>query len=146
MTGKSATDYTFKRSSQAVTLAAKSSVRIQSDTVQVDPQILFQRLIVACNRSDDFQGLVCYELCSYPVALVDSSLMLRQPQKPVLADAIWAKLSSNATSGREVFQHVLDGGALLHRIPWHRGSATYQDICGLCYCYVTKKYRNAQRT
>ena len=32
MTGKSATDYTFKRSSQAVTLAAKSSVRIESDT------------------------------------------------------------------------------------------------------------------
>ena len=42
MTGKSATDYTFKRSSQAVTLAAKSSVRIESDTVQVDPQLLFQ--------------------------------------------------------------------------------------------------------
>ena len=42
MTGKSATDYTFKCSSQAVTLAAKSSVRIQSDTVQVDPQLLFQ--------------------------------------------------------------------------------------------------------
>ena len=37
MTGKSATDYAFKRSSQAVTLAAKSSVRIESDTVQVDP-------------------------------------------------------------------------------------------------------------
>ena len=36
MTGKSATDYTFKRSSQAVTLAAKSSERIESDTVQVD--------------------------------------------------------------------------------------------------------------
>ena len=40
MTGKSATDYTFKRSSQAVTLAAKSSVRIESNTVQVDPQLL----------------------------------------------------------------------------------------------------------
>ena len=33
MKGKSATDYTFKRSSQAVTLPAKSSVRIESDTV-----------------------------------------------------------------------------------------------------------------
>ena len=33
MTGKSATDYTFKRSSQAVTLAAKSSERIESDTL-----------------------------------------------------------------------------------------------------------------
>ena len=65
MTGKSATDYTLKRSSQAVTLAAKSSERIGSDTVQVDPQLLFQRLIVACNRSDDLQGLFRYELCCY---------------------------------------------------------------------------------
>ena len=144
MTGKSATDYTSKRSSQAVTLAAKSSVRIESDTVQVDPQLLFQRLIVACNRSDDLQGLFRYELCSYPAALFDSSLTLRQPQKPVLADAIWAKLSSNATSGPEGdFQHVLDGEALLHRIPWPRASATYQDICGLYCSYVTKKYGNA---
>ena len=52
-----------------------------------------QRLIVACNRSDDLQGLFRYELCSYPAALFDSSLTLRKSQKPVLADAIWAKLS-----------------------------------------------------
>ena len=39
--------------------------------------------------------------------------------------------------------HILDGGALLHRIPWPRGSATYQDICGLHCSYVTKKYGNA---
>ena len=82
MTGKSATDYTFKRRSQAVTLATESSISIESDTVQVDPQLLFPRLIVACNRSDDLQSLFRYELCCYiyPVALFDSSLTLRQPQ------------------------------------------------------------------
>ena len=112
--------------------------------MQVDPQLLFQRLIVACNRSDDLQGSFRYELCSYPVALFNSSLSLRQPQKQVFADATWAKLSSNATSDPEGdVQHVLDGGALLHRIPWPRGSATYQDICGLYCSYATKKYGNA---
>ena len=76
--------------------------------------------------------------------MFDSSLTLRQSQKPVLADAIWAKLSSTATSGPEGdVQHVLDDGALLHRIPWPRGSATYQDICGLYCTYVTKKYGKA---
>ena len=74
---------------------------VLSDTVRVDPQLLFQRLIVACNKSDDIQGLFRYELCSYPAALFDSSLTLRQPLKPVLADAMWAKLSSTATSGPE---------------------------------------------
>ena len=102
---------------------------IESYTVQVDPQLLFQRLIVACNRSHDLQGLFRYELRNYSVALFDSSLTLRQPQKPVLADALWAKLSSNATSGPEGHaQHALDGGALLHRIPWPRGSTKMQPI------------------
>ena len=37
-------------------------------------------------------------------------------------------------------RHVFKCGALLHRIPWPRGSPTYRDIC-LMYCdYVTRKY------
>ena len=99
MTGKSAADYKFKRSAQDVTLALKSFIRIESDTVQIDPQLLFQRLVIACNRSDDLEELFHCELCSYRVALLDSPLTLRQPQKSVLADALWTKLSSNATSG-----------------------------------------------
>ena len=84
--------------------------------MQVDPQLLFQRLIVACNRSDDLQGSFRYELCSYPVALFNSSLTLRQPQKTVFADATWAKLSSNATSDPEGdVQHVF-GMAELYSI------------------------------
>ena len=41
MTGRTTGDYTFKRSEQAVTLASKYSVRIESDNVQVDLQLLF---------------------------------------------------------------------------------------------------------
>ena len=40
MNGMLATDYSFKRSAQAVTLAWKSSVKI-ADEVQVHPQLLF---------------------------------------------------------------------------------------------------------
>ncbi|KAJ7377203.1 hypothetical protein OS493_030403 [Desmophyllum pertusum] len=56
----------------------------------------------------------CLLESSYPTALFDSPLMLRQPQKP-LADALWAKLSPDAMSGPAGdVQYVLDGGALLH--------------------------------
>ncbi|KAJ8398943.1 hypothetical protein AAFF_G00416100 [Aldrovandia affinis] len=68
--------------------------------------------------------------------LFDISLLLRQPQKPVLADAIWAL----HTPGH--VQYVLDGGALVQRIPWTRGS-TYKDICKLYSEYVTRKYGEA---
>ena len=71
-------------------------------------------------------------------------MSLRQPQKPALADAIWAKLPPDATSGPTGYvQYVLDGGALLHRIPWSRGTATYQDICNLSCKYFSKKYGEA---
>lgn len=38
--------------------------------------------------------------------------------------------------------YVLDGGALLQRIPWSCGS-TYGDICHQYTEYVTRKYKNA---
>ena len=45
--GQAAANYTFKRSAQAVTLGSKSSVRIDGEMVQNDPQLLFQRLVLA---------------------------------------------------------------------------------------------------
>ena len=91
MTGKLVEDYSFKRGAQAVTFASKSALGADNEVVQMDPQLLFQRLILACNNSSDMEEVFCYELCSYPTALFDSPLMLRQPQKPVLAEALWAK-------------------------------------------------------
>ena len=124
MNGKSPTDYTFKRSSQAVTMSSKSSVKINNDQVQVDPQLLFQRLIMACENSQLAESFR-YELCTYPTSLFDSPSTLRQPEKPALADALWAKLSPEAKTQPEGnVQYVLHGGALLHRVPWPRGSPT----------------------
>ena len=40
-------------------------------------------------------------------------------------------------------KYVLDGGALLHRIPWPKGSPTYKEVC-MTYCdYVKRKYGDA---
>ena len=69
MNGMLTTDYPFKRSARAVTMT--SSVKIADDQVQVDPQLLFQRLIIACDNSQ-LEELVQYELCTYPTALFNS--------------------------------------------------------------------------
>jgi len=42
MNGTLLTDYSFKRSAQAITMAPKSSVRIDNNQVQVNPQLLFK--------------------------------------------------------------------------------------------------------
>ena len=121
-------------------MASKSSVKIADDQVQVDPQLLFQRLIIACDNSQ-IEELFQYEFCTYPTALFDSPFMLRQPQKPALADALWSKLTPEAkTQSKGNVQHVLDGGALLHRVPWPRDSLTYKVVCDLYCTYVQRKY------
>ena len=80
------------------------------------------------------EAIFKFELCSYPPALFDSSLMLLQPQKAALANA-------NVTAPQGELQFVLDGVALIHRIPWPRGCT--RNICALYCNYVDQKYVKA---
>lgn len=88
MDGRTPGDYTFKRKDQAVTLGMRSSVRIDGNEIQVDPQLLFQRLGIVAQKCDLLESALKYELCSYPPSLFDSSLLLHEAKKPALADAI----------------------------------------------------------
>ena len=53
------------------TLGTKNSVGIDGDDVQVDPLLLFQRLITVAQTSDELESAFKHELCSYPPALFD---------------------------------------------------------------------------
>ncbi len=143
MDGKSAAEYTFKKKDQAITIATKSSVKIGGDEVQIDPQLLFQRLITAAKTTEDLESAFKYELCSYPSALFESPMLLREPHKPALADAIWQLVAPHASVEMPLdVQYVLDGGALVQRIPWPYG-AKYKDICRQYIDYVSKRYGEA---
>ena len=71
MDGKTSAEYTFRRKDQVVTLSTKFSVKIDDNEVQVDPQLLFQRLITAAKTSDDLKSAFKYDLCSNQPALID---------------------------------------------------------------------------
>ena len=47
MSGVKVSEYSFKRKNQTVTLASKSAVKIDGESIQVDPLLLFQRLSLA---------------------------------------------------------------------------------------------------
>ena len=94
MAGKKVEDYTFRKSEQAITLASKSAIKINDERVEIDPQLLFQRLILTANVSEDLPSVFRYELSSFPASLFDSLLMLRLANKPALADATWDKLTT----------------------------------------------------
>ena len=138
--GKTITDYTFKNNEQAITQASKCAIKID-ELVQVDPQLLFQQLILAANSFEDLPTVFCYEFSSYPISLFNASLMMKQTNKPALADTIWSKLIPEV-AGKTVpsdpdIQYVLDRGALLHRVPCpSAGSVTFRDLCGLYYHYM----------
>ena len=142
MQDKNAVEYSFKRKNQAITLADKSAIQIDGEAVHVDPQLLFQRLNMAAKTADSLEAVFKYELCSHPPSLFDSSLLLREPQKPALADVIWALLTPDVPGIAGQVQYVLDGGALLHWIPWTRG-ATYREISTMYTDYVTRNYGEA---
>ena len=145
MVGKNAHDYSFRKKDQVVTLACKTAVRLSEGNIQVDPQLLFQRLsfVATGGQYDNPQSFFKFEMCSYPPALFDSSLLPRKANKPVLADAIWTRTKNEQTTKPTGKVHyVLDGGALLHRIPWPRG-LTYTEILSLYVQHVTQRYNQA---
>ena len=109
----------FRRKELAVTLASKSSVKINGKGVQFNPQVLFQRLALAGHGHID--GAFDYKLCVFPPAIAESPDLLHEPQKASFADAIWANIPNKDVEIPKPAQYVIDGGALLYPIPWTRG-------------------------
>ena len=124
-----------------MTLASKSAVKVDGEPYQFDPQVLFQRLALAGygNIEDAFD----YELCLFPPALAESVDFLNEPQKATFAEAIWNSTTKTDVTIPKQVKYVIDGGALLHRIPWSRG-ATFAHIINSYGDYVVKKYGKAQ--
>jgi len=54
---------------------------------------------------------------------------------------MWNQVTDVSSPPKDVY-YVLEGGALLHRIPWH-GGETYDVYCGRYVKYATDKYGSA---
>ncbi|KAK6172757.1 hypothetical protein SNE40_016353 [Patella caerulea] len=142
MEGKNALDYVFKKKSQVVTMGHKISAKVDGESIQVDPQLLFQRLLtVAAKVTENVQEIFKYELCSNLSSLFEPSGLLRQANKPILADAVWALGRGNEMPApdEEDMSYVLDGGSLIQRLPWKRDE-TFDSICKSYVDYVIRKY------
>ena len=69
--------------------------------------------------------------------------MLLEADKPNLANKIWSAVPSTAYPDlNDSMKYVLDGGALVQRIPWQVGD-TYDKIPQSYINYVTKHYGQA---
>ena len=110
MVGQSVYNYSFSRKDLAITMA--------------------QRFAALTNQQDDVSKLevFSYELCAYPAALFESPVLPRLANKASLSDYLWTLLDKDvhvqAFQFHDNNEFVMDGGALLHKIPWQK-SVTY---------------------
>ena len=65
-----------------------------------------------------------------------------EPQKPTLADALWSTVQNQDVSIPTQAKYILDGGALLHNIPWETGS-TFSSLLQAYSGYVLRKHEKA---
>ena len=126
MEGQNAANYIFRKKHQIKTMDHK--IVTDGVEVQVDPQALFQRLLViASNAEISLSEIMRYELSVYPPSLFASNGLPQSATKPQLADAMAKCTLSLAEATPEADCSVFDGGSLLHRIKWTMGE-TYEEI------------------
>jgi hypothetical protein len=142
MVSKSVEEFTFRKANQAVTFGSNSAVKIKGQSVKVDPQLIFQRLVFVGERMGDLVPLFKHELCGHPPALFDEYCLPLTPNKPALADALWKLIKDEQRKPSGLVHYILDGGALLHRLAWQRGS-TYDGLSHMYVSYVLAKYGTA---
>ena len=112
MEGINTLEHTFKKKRQVVTMGHKFSASVDGETIQVDPQLLFQRLIMVAGRvTENVEDIFKHELCGYRASLFDSSGLVREANKPLLADAVWTvgRGTEMPASEEDGMCHVLDG-------------------------------------
>jgi len=105
-----------------MTLGSKNSVKIAGDEIDIDPMFLFQRLITTGERTNDFPLLFKYELSNCPTSLFKSPCVMLATQKHTLAEALMVEQGNISPPViDENIHYMLDGGALIHRLPWKVG-------------------------
>ena len=73
-----------------------------------------------------------HELSCYPLYLFETAELLHEAQKAAFADSIWINLKQKDPPAPENPRYVLDGGALLYRIPWTPGSFFFHNTANIC--------------
>lgn len=123
-------DFTLKKKYQAIALQDKPiCVNAEPEIAKIDPQLLLQRFIVAADSIyEDKSEIFAYELSSQPSSMFDSSGFMRSASKSTLADTIWNLGDCNTECTDIVYSYVVDGGSLMHKIPWTNG-LTFGEIC-----------------
>ncbi|KAF4527646.1 hypothetical protein B566_EDAN010870, partial [Ephemera danica] len=140
--GKNFADLQLKRSEKVLPISvSKNSIRVNDEVIPVDLTQFLNRIICMKLDETDLRACLCYELATHAPSLFDAHGNLRKGEKSALQNSIY-QLSGDAAPSNATDQnvaHVIDGGFLLHKIPWHP-LTTFGDILNIYVTYVRRHY------
>ncbi|XP_066924439.1 uncharacterized protein [Clytia hemisphaerica] len=111
------------------------------DLVSVNPTLLFTRLAAIAEREENVEQFFDYELNHQALSLFKNGLM-RKPDKAALKKSLLPEKDATTMNVAQM-QHVLDGGALLHRVPWSKGTR-FDEVAKAYVSYVRRHYGKAR--
>ena len=124
MVGKPVFTLSFSRKDKARTLGETSAIAVAPDRT-IDCSLLFQRFLVIAKTGElSLEEVMSYELSPFPPSLFETTHIFRKADKPQLVQAIIEHAGDailDTVPSTEL--HVLDGGSLLHRLPWKSGDS-----------------------
>jgi len=95
----------------------KLTMKTPDDDINIDSQLLFQRLVIPGTQAEKLPDAMHYELC----ALFESRRALLMANKPVLETETWDLSLPDTNGPNGDVRYVLDGGALAEHISWQSG-------------------------
>ena len=140
MVGQDIKKFKFPRKMTVVNMAAVL-IKGKKTSYTIDPNFLLQRLlssIILRREEVDIEKVFSHELCTIPPRLFSAEDLL-------LAAEFKSQFIKNFPSIGEIescemgpnMNYVIDGGMLLHRIPWKVG-ASFNDICASYVQWLSK--------
>lgn len=136
--GKLFTDIKCKRTDRIKNFSQmSSSIKINSNYVNVSPMQLFNRIICSNKTPEEIKDCFRFELSPYPLSLFKDGV-LRKGTKSLLLKEFDA-LTTPTSSTEQNAIYVIDGGFLLHKVLWQK-PATFNQICDQYVNYVKHVY------
>ena len=111
-------------------------LKVDKKQVNINPTILFSRLIAIIQREEEISSYFDYELTVIPTSIFKGKTM-RKTAKSQLAKALLNDVQPCEQNVQAT--HVIDGGHLIHKVKWPR-KVTYRDIVQRYVSYVCTKY------
>lgn len=126
----------FRRNDKVLPIKAiQSSIKINGESVTVNPLLLFQRMTLSINNPGDTNNYLKFELAPYPLSNFNEYGM-RKNKKDDLYEEFTRIKALRSTNN---ILHLADGGFLIHKVVWQKDD-TIEKILNKYLQYVRSHY------